>query len=85
VVAHTGLDRITTAGALWRSLPFEPAMSVRWWLASPPPSGEEERLAWLTAEWAVVDQWIDAQREGGSAPVAESSATSGSGGQIPSM
>lgn len=85
VVAHTGLDRITTAGELWRALPFDTAMSVRWWLASPAPSGEEERLAWLTAEWAVVDEWIDGQREGGSAPVAETSATSGSRGRIPNM
>lgn len=76
VVAHTGLDRITSAGDLWRELPFDPAMSVRWWLASPAPSGEEERLAWLTAEWAVVDEWIDAQRQDGSAPVAETSTSS---------
>lgn len=62
VVAHTGLDRITTAGALWRSVPFDPAMSVRWWLAPPPPAGQNGRLAWLTAEWAVVDEWIDGQR-----------------------
>lgn len=61
VVAHTGLDRITTAGSLWRAVPFSRPMSVRWWLASPPPGAEAERLAWLTAEWAVVDEWIDAQ------------------------
>lgn len=79
VVAHTGLDRITTAGAVWRSLPFTTAMSTRWWLASPPPAGEVERLAWLTTEWAVVDQWIDAQRTGDSAPVADTSASAGPG------
>lgn len=60
VFAHAGLDRITTAAAVWRSLPFARPMSVRWWLAAPAPEGEQDRLAWLTAEWAVVDQWIDA-------------------------
>lgn len=61
-VAHTGLDRITTARELWRALPFSTPMSVRWWAAPPAPSGEEGRVAWLTAEWAVVDQWIDARQ-----------------------
>lgn len=62
IVAHTGLDRITTAGELWRALPFATPMSVRWWAAPPAPSDEDERVAWLTAEWAVVDQWIDARQ-----------------------
>lgn len=62
VVAHTGLDRITTAGELWRALPFTTPMTVRWWPAPPAPAGEEGQLAWLTAEWAVVDEWIDAAR-----------------------
>lgn len=60
VMAHTGLDKITTPGQVWRALPFGTPMSIRWWLAAPAPAGEEDRLAWLTAEWAVVDQWIDA-------------------------
>ena len=62
VVAHTGLDKVTTAGALWRTLPFATPRSVRWWPAAAVPGGEAERLEWLTAEWAVIDQWIDARR-----------------------
>lgn len=62
VVAHTGLDRITTARQLWRALPFARPMTLRSWPAPGPPTGEEGRLEWLTAEWAVVDEWIDATR-----------------------
>ncbi len=62
VVAHTGLDHITSAGTLWRGLPFRSPLSVRWWPAAPVPSGEADRVDWLTAEWAVIDQWIDGRR-----------------------
>ena len=62
VVAHTGLDKVTSAGSLWAALPFRSPMRLRWWPAAHPPWGEEERLAWLTTEWAVVDQWIDARQ-----------------------
>lgn len=62
IVAHTGLDRITTAGQLWRAVPFADPMAVRWWPPAHPPYGDGERVAWLTTEWAVVDQWIDSRR-----------------------
>jgi 1-acyl-sn-glycerol-3-phosphate acyltransferase len=65
VVAHTGLDRVTTPGELWSALPFTTPMAVRWWPAALPPYGEDERVAWLTTEWAVVDQWIDSRRVAG--------------------
>ena len=62
VVAHTGLDKVTSAASLWAALPFERPMTLRWWPAAHPPYGEDDRLAWLTTEWAVVDQWIDAHQ-----------------------
>lgn len=61
VVAHTGLDKITTAGALWAAIPFTTAMTIRWWPPAHPPYGDGERIEWLTTEWAVIDQWIDAR------------------------
>lgn len=70
VVAHTGLDKLTTVGQVWAALPFTVPMAVRWWPAAPPPPApplpgeEDDRVRWLTAEWAVVDQWIDAHRAG---------------------
>ncbi|MGH9100970.1 MAG: 1-acyl-sn-glycerol-3-phosphate acyltransferase, partial [Acidimicrobiales bacterium] len=63
VVAHTGLDRIVTVQEGWRQLPFKCPMAVRIWPAAPPPSTTEERLRWLTTEWAIVDEWIDLQPE----------------------
>lgn len=64
VVAHAGLDRIVTVRAGWSELPFDCPMTVRIWPATPPPSTESERLAWLTTEWAIVDEWIDVHAEG---------------------
>ena len=64
IAAHTGLDHVVRPGQAWRALHrmSETPMTVRLWAAAPVPDSEEERLAWLTAEWAVVDEWIDAQR-----------------------
>lgn len=59
IVAHTGLDKITTARQLWDAMPFTTPMSVRWWPPAHPPYGEAERVDWLTTEWAVLDEWID--------------------------
>jgi len=60
VVAHAGLDRVVRAGQLWDQLPFTTPMKVRAWAAAEVPAVEEDRLAWLTLEWAVVDQWVEA-------------------------
>jgi 1-acyl-sn-glycerol-3-phosphate acyltransferase len=60
IIAHTGLDKITSLRDLWRALPFDVPMRVRWWPAARAPATEEDRLQWLTTEWAVVDEWIDA-------------------------
>jgi 1-acyl-sn-glycerol-3-phosphate acyltransferase len=62
VVAHTGLDTLTTVARTWNAIPFQQAMIVRWWPTPTPPSEPEARLAWLTTEWAVVDEWIDARK-----------------------
>lgn len=59
VVAHAGLDRLATAGAVWRAIPFATPMTVRWWPSAPAPTNPGARQAWLTTEWAVVDEWID--------------------------
>jgi 1-acyl-sn-glycerol-3-phosphate acyltransferase len=59
VMAHTGLDRLTTAGQVWAAIPFEEAMTIRWWEAPPRPEGDEARLAWLNDQWLQVDGWID--------------------------
>jgi 1-acyl-sn-glycerol-3-phosphate acyltransferase len=61
LLAHAGLDRLVSLGEAWRAVPLETPMTVRAWPTAPVPAGgEDERLAWLTTEWATVDEWIDA-------------------------
>lgn len=60
VVAHAGLDRMVRAGQVWDHLPLTTPMSVRAWPTAEIPEDDEGRLAWLTLEWAVVDEWVDA-------------------------
>jgi 1-acyl-sn-glycerol-3-phosphate acyltransferase len=61
VVAHAGLDRIVSVHQAWDAIPLEKAMTVRIWPTSPPVA-EEDRAAWLSTEWAIVDEWVDAHR-----------------------
>jgi 1-acyl-sn-glycerol-3-phosphate acyltransferase len=65
IAAHCGLDRIVSVRQLWRAIPFQTAMTVRFWPAQAPPATQDEDAvaAWLTSEWAIVDQWIDSRRE----------------------
>jgi hypothetical protein len=39
-------------------------MTVRAWPTAAVPIEREDRLAWLTLEWAVVDEWVDAFHAG---------------------
>jgi len=60
VVAHAGLDRVVRVRQAWDQLPLTTPMTVRAWPTAEMPQARDERLAWLTLEWAVVDQWVDA-------------------------
>ena len=64
VVAHAGLDKVVSARQAWDELPITTPMSVRAWPTAEVPPGEEARLAWLTLEWAVVDEWVEAFHAG---------------------
>jgi 1-acyl-sn-glycerol-3-phosphate acyltransferase len=61
VFAHAGLDKITTVAGVWQAIPFRRPMTVRWWPTVQPPTDQQNRLYWLSTEWAIVDEWIDAQ------------------------
>jgi hypothetical protein len=63
-VANAGLDRITSVRRAWDAIPVDAPMTVRMWPAAPPPGTEPERRAWLTAEWAVLDEWVDRHHAG---------------------
>src|SRR5215475_6547713 len=62
-VAHTGLDDLTTAADIWRALPMDRPIQMRWWQvpASEVPRGPDAQTEWLYAWWERIDAWIDAQ------------------------
>jgi 1-acyl-sn-glycerol-3-phosphate acyltransferase len=60
VVAHAGLDKVVTARQGWNLLPITTPMKVRAWPTAEIPRDRDALLPWLTLEWAVVDEWIDA-------------------------
>ncbi|WP_329459736.1 1-acyl-sn-glycerol-3-phosphate acyltransferase [Streptomyces sp. NBC_01497] len=59
-VAHTGLDRITSARTGWAELPLRESVEAHWWQvpAGRIPAGDEARSDWLFAHWARMDAWI---------------------------
>ncbi|GAA2613316.1 1-acyl-sn-glycerol-3-phosphate acyltransferase [Paractinoplanes durhamensis] len=63
-VAHTGLDRMVTVADVWRELPMDKQLIMRFWSVEPEdvPAGEEERVAWLYDWWARIDAWIEENR-----------------------
>jgi 1-acyl-sn-glycerol-3-phosphate acyltransferase len=64
LVAHTGLDHLLTAGDLWRELPIDKVIIMRWWQVPNEeiPRGREERIEWLYSWWESIDGWIAEHR-----------------------
>jgi 1-acyl-sn-glycerol-3-phosphate acyltransferase len=60
-VAHTGLDRMITVRDVWRELPMDKRLVMRFWSVDPEdvPVGEEERTVWLYDWWTRIDAWIE--------------------------
>ncbi len=63
-VAHTGLDRMVTVADIWRELPMDKQIIMRFWSVPPEdvPVGEQARIAWLYDWWALIDAWITENR-----------------------
>ena len=63
-VAHTGLDRMLTVADVWRELPMDKRIVMRFWSVPPEdvPTGRQERIDWLFDWWAQIDAWIAANR-----------------------
>ncbi len=59
-VAHTGLDHLDSVGDLWRSLPMDKTLHLRWWFvpAEEVPRGQAELTDWLYRWWATIDDWV---------------------------
>lgn len=64
LVAHTGLDHLDSVGDVWRELPMDKRIVMRWWDVprGEIPAGREERIEWLYDWWARVDDWIAEHR-----------------------
>lgn len=67
MVAHTGLDHLQTVADVWRELPMDKQITMRWWEVSRAdiPEGREERIEWLYGWWEHIDRWIDDHRPRG--------------------
>jgi 1-acyl-sn-glycerol-3-phosphate acyltransferase len=72
VVAHTGLEDLTSPALMWQALPVTGRpMVVRWWYepAASIPEDAPDQLEWLRLQWAIVDSWIDARKAARAAAV----------------
>ena len=67
-VAHTGLDRIRTISDVWRELPTDKTIIMRFWSVAREhiPVDGGDRNDWLMREWEQIDAWVERHR-----PVAE--------------
>ena len=60
LVAHTGLDHVVTVGDIWRELPMDKRIVMRWWKIprAEIPEDRDERIEWLFGWWERIDVWI---------------------------
>ena len=60
LVAHTGLDHLVTVSDLWRELPMDKRLTMRWWQVRREeiPDGRDERIDWLFDWWERIDEWV---------------------------
>jgi 1-acyl-sn-glycerol-3-phosphate acyltransferase len=64
LVAHTGLDHLLTVADLWRELPMDKELVMRWWEVprAEIPAGRDERIEWLYGWWERIDAWVEDNR-----------------------
>ncbi|MGZ5418522.1 MAG: lysophospholipid acyltransferase family protein [Nocardioides sp.] len=64
LVAHTGLDHMLTVSDVWRELPMDKQIIMRWWRVSRDeiPQDRDERIDWLYSWWEQIDAWVDEHR-----------------------
>jgi 1-acyl-sn-glycerol-3-phosphate acyltransferase len=60
LVAHTGLDHVLSVRDVWRELPMDKVIVMRWWRV---PRGEipaerEAQIEWLFGWWERIDAWV---------------------------
>jgi 1-acyl-sn-glycerol-3-phosphate acyltransferase len=64
LVAHTGLDHMLTVGDVWRELPMDKVITMRWWQVPREeiPAQRSDRIEWLFGWWERIDAWIAQNR-----------------------
>jgi 1-acyl-sn-glycerol-3-phosphate acyltransferase len=64
MVAHTGLDHLFTVADVWRELPMDKTITVRWWRVDREeiPEGRDAQIDWLFSWWEHIDAWIAEHR-----------------------
>lgn len=64
LVGHTGVDHLRTVADVWRELPMDKSIVMRWWLENPAgiPSDIDGRVEWLYSCWARIDAWISGRK-----------------------
>lgn len=64
LVAHTGLDHVLTVGDVWRELPMDKQIVMRWWRVprAEIPTDKDARVEWLFGWWEEIDRWIEQNR-----------------------
>jgi 1-acyl-sn-glycerol-3-phosphate acyltransferase len=64
LVAHTGLDHLLTVTDIWRELPMDKQLIMRWWRVprSEIPADREAQIDWLFSWWEQIDRWVDEHR-----------------------
>jgi 1-acyl-sn-glycerol-3-phosphate acyltransferase len=64
LVAHTGLDHLVTVADIWRELPMDKRIIMRWWRVPREeiPADREEQIEWLFDWWERIDGWISEHR-----------------------
>ena len=64
LVAHTGLDHLLTVRDIWRELPMDKQIIMRWWRVprAEIPDDRDARIEWLFAWWEQIDAWVAEHR-----------------------
>jgi 1-acyl-sn-glycerol-3-phosphate acyltransferase len=64
LVAHTGLDHLVTVRDLWRELPMDKVLVMRWWQVARDeiPADRDARIDWLFGWWEQIDEWVNENR-----------------------
>jgi 1-acyl-sn-glycerol-3-phosphate acyltransferase len=64
-VAHTGLEHLSTVRDIWRGLPMDKTLRLRWWFvpAGEVPADDTELTDWLYRWWETIDGWIETTQQ----------------------